>query len=161
MSITVFAVVTQCGHVESRQRFGEAYHCHVQSESSLSTYKTTRCPNPEHSRFLEDDSLLWTALRSSLKYTDVSDVRTVSIIIAVVVEAVRTRETSVFFIETTLRYISESCLHIQRRENLKSHTIDTFKPREPQMSPRWTAFEQNDIWCSLHRTFCCSVNISA
>jgi hypothetical protein len=37
-------------------------------------------------------------------------------------EAVRTSETSVYFNETTRRFISEGChLHIRRRENLKSH----------------------------------------
>jgi hypothetical protein len=38
------------------------------------------------------------------------------------IEAVRTSETSVYFNETTRRYIIESChLHTRRRENLKSH----------------------------------------
>jgi hypothetical protein len=38
-------------------------------------------------------------------------------------EAVRTSKTSVYFNETTRRYIPESCrLHTHRRETLKSHT---------------------------------------
>jgi hypothetical protein len=39
-------------------------------------------------------------------------------------EAVRNAETSVYFHETTRRYIPEIChLHIRRRENLKSHVV--------------------------------------
>jgi len=59
--------------------------------------------------------------------TDVSEVRTASIIramiiIALMMEAVRTSETSVNFNVTTRRYIPEdSKLHTRRRENLKSH----------------------------------------
>jgi hypothetical protein len=37
-------------------------------------------------------------------------------------EAVRNSETSVYFNETTLRYISEGChVHTFRRENLQAH----------------------------------------
>jgi hypothetical protein len=44
--------------------------------------------------------------------------------IALIMEAVRTSETSVYFKETTWRYIPESChLHTSRRENLQSHTF--------------------------------------
>jgi hypothetical protein len=44
------------------------------------------------------------------------------IIIALMMKAVRTSETSVQFNVTTRRYIQEdSKLHISRRENLKSH----------------------------------------
>jgi hypothetical protein len=52
----------------------------------------------------------------------VSEVRTASTI-AVMMEAVRTSETSVYFInKTTRRYIPEGChLHTRRRENQKSH----------------------------------------
>jgi hypothetical protein len=39
-------------------------------------------------------------------------------------EAVRTTETSGYFIETTRRYILKGCnLHTRRHENLKSHNI--------------------------------------
>jgi hypothetical protein len=56
-----------------------------------------------------------------LKLTDVSEVRTASIIIALMMEAVRTSETSVNIIVTTRRYIPEdSKLHAHRRDNLKS-----------------------------------------
>jgi hypothetical protein len=55
-----------------------------------------------------------------LKLTDVSEVRTASIIIALMMEAVRTSETSVNFIVTTRRYIPEDSIHAHRRENLKS-----------------------------------------
>jgi hypothetical protein len=52
---------------------------------------------------------------------EVSDLRTASIIIALMMEAVRNSETSVNFNVTTRRYISEdSKLHTRRRENLKS-----------------------------------------
>jgi hypothetical protein len=55
-----------------------------------------------------------------LKLTDVSEVRTASII-ALMMEAVRISETSANFNVTTWRYIPEdSKLHIRRRENLKS-----------------------------------------
>jgi hypothetical protein len=59
-----------------------------------------------------------------MKFTDVSEVRTASIIgaIAMIMEAVGTSETSVNFNVTTWRYIPEdSKLHTRRRENLKSH----------------------------------------
>jgi hypothetical protein len=55
-----------------------------------------------------------------LKLTDISEVRTASI--ALMMEAVRTSETSVNFNVTTRRYIPEdSKLHIRHHENLKSH----------------------------------------
>jgi hypothetical protein len=47
----------------------------------------------------------------SLKKTDVSEVRIASIIRAKMMETIRISETSVCFNETTLRYITESCLH--------------------------------------------------
>jgi hypothetical protein len=51
-----------------------------------------------------------------LKQTDVLEVRTVSNI-----SVVRISETSVYFNETTRRYIPEGCLlYTRRRENLKS-----------------------------------------
>jgi hypothetical protein len=59
--------------------------------------------------------------------TDVSEVHTTSIIgtmnlIALMMEAVRTSETSVSIYLTTRQYIPEdSKLHTRRRENLKSH----------------------------------------
>jgi hypothetical protein len=56
--------------------------------------------------------------------TDVSEVRTASIItaIALMVEVVRTSEKSVNIYLTTRKYIPEdSKLHTRRRENLKSH----------------------------------------
>jgi hypothetical protein len=52
---------------------------------------------------------------------DVSEVRTASIITAMM-EEVRASETSVCFYETTRLYIPESChLHIRRREKKKSY----------------------------------------
>jgi hypothetical protein len=49
--------------------------------------------------------------------TDVSEVHT---FISLMMETVRTPETSVFFNETTWFYIPEGChLHTRRRENLK------------------------------------------
>jgi hypothetical protein len=42
-----------------------------------------------------------------------------------VMEAIRTSETSVYFNETTRRYIPEGChLHTRRRKNLKFHKRD-------------------------------------
>jgi hypothetical protein len=58
----------------------------------------------------------------SWKKADVSDMRTASII-ALMMEAVRTFETSVHFNVTTRRYMPEdSKLHTCRCDNLKSHT---------------------------------------
>jgi hypothetical protein len=49
---------------------------------------------------------------------------TKSILIALIVEAVRTPEMSVNFYDTIWRNIPEGChLHFRRRENLKSHLI--------------------------------------
>jgi hypothetical protein len=64
-----------------------------------------------------------------LKLTDVSEVRTASII-ALMMETVGTSETSVSFNVTTRRYIQEdSKLHTRRRENLKFHIyFDVFRP---------------------------------
>jgi hypothetical protein len=57
-----------------------------------------------------------------LKLTDVSQVRTASKIIALMMKAVGTSETSVNFNVIAQRYIPEdSKLHTRRRENLKSH----------------------------------------
>jgi hypothetical protein len=57
----------------------------------------------------------------TLKFTDVSEVWTASIMRAMM-EAVRTTETTVNFNVTTRRYIPEdSKLHTRRRENQKSH----------------------------------------
>jgi hypothetical protein len=56
--------------------------------------------------------------------TDVSEMRTASIIIVLLMEAVTTSETSVNFNVSTRRYIPEvSKLHTHRRENLKSHVL--------------------------------------
>jgi hypothetical protein len=58
--------------------------------------------------------------------TYIQKVRTASVIRAMMMEAVRTSETSVHFNVTTRRYIPEdSKLHTRRRENLKSH-IETW-----------------------------------
>jgi hypothetical protein len=63
----------------------------------------------------------------TLKFTDISKVRSASIIrtmksIALMMGAVRISETSVIFNLTTLCYIPEdSKLHTRRCENLKSH----------------------------------------
>jgi hypothetical protein len=59
-----------------------------------------------------------------LKYTDDSEVRNASIIRAIntiilMMEALRTSETSVYFMEITRRYIPAGYhLHTRRRENL-------------------------------------------
>jgi hypothetical protein len=59
--------------------------------------------------------------------TDVSEVRTASIIIALMMEAARTSEASVdnYF---TQQYIPEdkSEPHTRRRENLKSHNVPSY-----------------------------------
>jgi hypothetical protein len=56
-----------------------------------------------------------------LVYTDVSEIRTASII-ALMMKVVRTSETSVYTNKTTGRCIPEgSNLHTRRRENLKYH----------------------------------------
>jgi hypothetical protein len=72
----------------------------------------------------EDDSLLAGILRRvvSLRKTDVSDMRTASIIkISPISKAVRISETLVY-IETTRHCIPERWhLHTRRRENLNSH----------------------------------------
>jgi hypothetical protein len=58
-----------------------------------------------------------------LKLTDVSEVRTACIIIALMVETVRASEMLVSFKVTTRRYIPEdSKLHNRRLENPKCHT---------------------------------------
>jgi hypothetical protein len=58
-----------------------------------------------------------------LKFTDVSQVHTASVF-ALMMEAVRTSETSVNFNMTTRRFIPEdSKLHTRRRENLKSQIL--------------------------------------
>jgi len=58
-----------------------------------------------------------------MKMTAFWDVRACSLLEVLMMEAVRTSETSVYFHETTRRYVPESChLHTRRRENLKSHT---------------------------------------
>jgi hypothetical protein len=56
--------------------------------------------------------------------TGLSDMRAASIInakIAVMMKAVRTSKTSVYFNKITRSHIPESCLHTRRRENLKTH----------------------------------------
>jgi hypothetical protein len=59
----------------------------------------------------------------TLKWTDVSEVRTFTII-ALMMETVRTSETPVHFNMTTRRYIPEvSEFHTGRRENLKYHNV--------------------------------------
>jgi hypothetical protein len=56
--------------------------------------------------------------------TDVPEVLTTSIVIALMMEAVSTSKTSVNFYETTWRKMpEESHLHTRRRENLKSHCL--------------------------------------
>jgi hypothetical protein len=61
----------------------------------------------------------------TLKLTDVSALRTASII-ALMMMAVRTSETSVNFNVTTWSHIPEdSKLYTHRRENLKSYIIST------------------------------------
>jgi hypothetical protein len=54
--------------------------------------------------------------------TEVSEGLAASMIMAMIIEAVRTSETSVDIQLRTLQYIQEdSELHTRRRENLKSH----------------------------------------
>jgi hypothetical protein len=49
------------------------------------------------------------------------------IVIAVMMEAVPTSETSVIFNATTRRYVAiDSQLHTRRRENLKSDTLTVY-----------------------------------
>jgi hypothetical protein len=58
---------------------------------------------------------------AKLMLTDASEVCTASIITALMMEAVRTSETSVNINLATRRYIPEDCkLHARGRENLKS-----------------------------------------
>jgi hypothetical protein len=65
--------------------------------------------------------VFWDILPCSQMSTDVSEVRAASII-ALMMEAARTSETSVNIYLTTRQYIPEdSELHTRRRENLKSH----------------------------------------
>jgi hypothetical protein len=60
----------------------------------------------------------------TLNWTDVSEVRTASIIRARMMQPVSTSETLVNFNVTTRRYITEdSKFHTRRRENLKSHIM--------------------------------------
>jgi hypothetical protein len=62
--------------------------------------------------------------------TDVSEVRAVSIMIALMKEAARTSETSVDIQLRTRQYIPEdSELHTRRRENLKSHKYHFYSQR--------------------------------
>jgi hypothetical protein len=60
-------------------------------------------------------------------------------------EAVRTYETSVYFNETTQRYILEGCHHTRRRENLKSH-IQGFVHRCWMWLQRW----RDSTHCTWH-----------
>jgi hypothetical protein len=58
------------------------------------------------------------------KFTDVSEVLIASIVIALMMEAVNTSETSVNFYQTTQHNIPEdSHLHTCRRDNPKSHLL--------------------------------------
>jgi hypothetical protein len=60
----------------------------------------------------------------SRKHTNISEVHTASVIWAMMImEAVRTSETLVYFYETTWRYFSECNLHTCHYENLKSHNM--------------------------------------
>jgi hypothetical protein len=65
----------------------------------------------------------WGVAPCSLVGVDVfSEARTASIIRVIIMEALRTSETSVYSHETTQHYIPEGPnLHTRRRENLKSH----------------------------------------
>jgi hypothetical protein len=64
-----------------------------------------------------------------LEWTDVSEEHTVSIISPVMMDTVRSPETSVHFKEATRRYIPEdSKLHSRRRENLKSYESTNMSP---------------------------------
>jgi hypothetical protein len=76
--------------------------------------------------------VFWDVARSvTLKLTDVSEMCTASIRVAMIMKAVRTFETSVSFNVTTQRYIPEdSKHHIRRRENLKYHVTHIKISRE-------------------------------
>jgi hypothetical protein len=66
-------------------------------------------------KFCEDDSILGYRAVLSRYRSILSEVR-------LIMEAVRNSETSVYFNETTLRYIPEGChVHTFRRENLQGH----------------------------------------
>jgi hypothetical protein len=56
-----------------------------------------------------------------LKWTNVSEVHTASIITAMIMEAVHNPETLVYFNVTTWHIPEDSKLHTHHRENLKSH----------------------------------------
>jgi hypothetical protein len=59
--------------------------------------------------------------------TDISEVHAASIIIALMMEAVRTSETSVVIQLRARQYIPEdSELHTHRRENFKSHITEVY-----------------------------------
>jgi sorbitol-specific phosphotransferase system component IIA len=60
----------------------------------------------------------------SFKYTDISKVFTASIVIGLMMKAVRISEMLVYFNETMCCFIPEDChLHIHHCENLKSRII--------------------------------------
>jgi hypothetical protein len=112
MSMLVFSVVKLC-ELLGVYRFGGTYCLHLQDwRPSGQEWKLqisgTQCSV------------------DSLKWTDVSEVCTASNI-ALMMEAVCASETSVYFSDTTRRYIPESChLNARHRENLKSHAMDKF-----------------------------------
>jgi hypothetical protein len=95
---------------------------------------------------------LWDVAPCSLVevlYTDVSAVRTSSVISAMM-EAVRTSETSVFFNETARLYIPQGChVHTRRRENLKSFLLlfTSFKVEAQRLVPTMSKRHLSSPFC--------------
>jgi hypothetical protein len=69
-------------------------------------------------------------------------------LITLMVEAVLTSETSVYFNEITRRYIQEGCHHTRRRENLKSYPYSSFKHLTVPNSHRLVTTAQKGITIS-------------
>jgi hypothetical protein len=58
---------------------------------------------------------------------------------ALMMKAVRTAETSVYFNETTRRFTPDGChLHTRRHENLKSHVKDANRQNPARRQPQST-----------------------
>jgi hypothetical protein len=95
------------------------------SETSVNFNVTTR-------RYIPEDSKLHVRSRENLKSHTVNlyaeaTLRCTRPFIDLMMEAVRTSETSVNFNVTTRRYIPEdSKLNVRSRENLKSHTVNLY-----------------------------------
>jgi hypothetical protein len=82
-----------------------------------------------HATALLKMTVFWNVAPCSLIETDISEVLTASII-TLMMEAVSTSEMSVNFYKTTWRNIPEdSLLHTHHCENLKSHQLKFYQPR--------------------------------